>query len=70
MARGSKTKRTRTPQRKISIPPAEWEAVREAMEWDGVTNFGQFGLAAVRQRTRRVLREKAAELAAAAKTGR
>ena len=54
----------KTPQHRLTIPPAEWPDVQDAMEWDGVKNFSQFALAAVRQRVRRIKREKAAEEAA------
>jgi hypothetical protein len=54
-------KKRRTPQGKVSIPEGDWPDVREAMEWDGIKNFSQFALAAIRQRVRRVLREKAAD---------
>lgn len=57
MARTSR----RTPQSKVTIPPADWPAIEAAMEWDGVKNFSQFALAAIRQRVRRIQREKAAE---------
>lgn len=65
MPKSKKKAATSQSQIKVTIPPAEMPEVNEAMEWDGISNYAQFALAAIRQRVRRVKREKAAEEASA-----
>ena len=54
----ARAKKRLTPQSKVTIPLAEWPDVREAMELDGLKNFSQFALAAIRQRVRRIKEQK------------
>lgn len=50
-----------TPQIKLSIPEHLWPKIREAMAYDGQTRASVFALAAVMQRTTRLLELKATE---------
>lgn len=61
-------KKRKSPQLKVTIPDAEWPDIYAAMEYDGIKKFSQFALAAIRQRVRRTLVEKAAAEAAKSKT--
>jgi hypothetical protein len=63
MAQSKRKKPTKraTPQIKISIPKSYRAQVTEAMEWDGATRPATFALAALMQRVRRTLEQKALE---------
>ncbi len=56
------TDSNRLTQIKVTIPKTYQESVKEAMAYDGATKSAAFALAAILQRTRRILAQKALEL--------
>lgn len=59
--RPKKIRKRATPQIKLTIPRLYAEDVKAAMHYDGATKISTFALAALMQRVRRLLEQKALE---------